>query len=273
MAKKKTLVQLLHEFKQVHGDRYCYDLVNDENYKNNKSKVPIICREHGLFSISVCNHLIGQGCPVCASINRRLSNIGNVRKRPKLVWGVGKNDYESNIKYNKVHIQSYHTWEQMLKRCYNEKFKEKNQTYKDCKVCDEWLSFKNFKIWFDEHYIEGYALDKDILFKGNKLYSPQTCCFVPIEVNSLLTKSQKQRGDYPIGVHFRKDNKKYFAYTSKKGKRVNIGFFDNPTDAFKAYKAKREAIIKEIALEYFLSGKIAENVYNALMNYKVEIDD
>jgi len=273
MAKKKSLVQLLHEFSEVHGDRYCYGQVSDVNYKNNKSQIPVICKEHGLFHISVWNHLIGQGCPICANIKRRISNTGNVRKRPKLVCGVGKNDYEGNIKYNKVKIQSYHTWEQMLKRCYGTKFKEKNQTYKDCCVCEEWLSFSNFKEWFDENYIEGYALDKDILVKGNKLYSPQTCCFVPIEINSLLTKTQKLRGDCPIGVHFRKDNQKYFAYTSKKGERVNIGCFDNAVDAFNAYKAKKEEIIKEIATEYFNNGKIAEKVYNALMNYQVEIDD
>lgn len=273
MAKKKPLTQLLQDFNKVHGSRYCYDQVNDENYENNRTKIPVICKEHGLFHISVWHHLIGQGCPICANIQRRLSNTGNVRKRTKLVWGVGKNDYEGNIKYNKVHIPSYHTWEQMLKRCYDEKFKEKNQTYKDCCVCDAWLSFANFKVWFDENYVQGYALDKDILIKGNKIYSPQTCSFVPIEINSLLTNSQKNRGDCPIGVHFRKDSQKYFAYVSNHGKRENIGFFDNVIDAFNAYKTRKEEIIKEMAQEYFDNGMITEKVYQALMNYEVEITD
>lgn len=275
MAKMKPLAQVLKEFKGVHGDRYIYTDINETNYHGSKSVVPVICREHGLFPIAVGNHLYGQGCPVCANTQRRINNTGNVRKRTKLVYGVGVNDYGGNTKYDHVHIPSYQTWGQMLKRCYSEDFLNKQPTYRGCSVCEEWWSFSKFKEWFDENYIDGYCLDKDILFKGNKVYSPQTCCFVPNEINVLLCKSDKKRGDTPIGVYKRKlvGGYSYMAYLNKYGVRVNIGTFNTPELAFAAYKSAKEAHIEEMATRYYHNGKITEKVYNALMNYKVEITD
>lgn len=88
---------------------------------------------------------------------------------------MGKGKYKSRI--NGIQPKSYKTWLEMLRRCYCPKSLEKNPTYKDCKVCDEWHNYQNFAKWFDETYIEGHHLDKDI--KGNgKLYSPSTCTWV-----------------------------------------------------------------------------------------------
>ena len=275
MKKKRTLEQLLRDFFNVHGDSYSYEHVNDSNYKNTKSKIPVVCKKHGMFSIIVGNHLIGQGCPRCAKIKRRLSNIGNVRKRQKLVYGVGINDYDGNIKFNHKHIPSYHNWVSMLKRAYSIGFKKTNHTYIECSVCKEWLSFFNFKKWFDKNYVDGYCLDKDILFKGNKLYSPSTCCFVPPEINVLLCKTDKKRGNMPIGVYERATTHgfKYVSYCNKYGKHIHLGTYPTPQLAFQAYKRTKEAHIQEMATRYFQDGKITKKVYNALMNYNVEIND
>ena len=278
MTKKKPLAQLINELKQIHEEKYCYDLVNESNYMNNKSVIPVICKKHNsVFHISVTNHLHQkQGCPLCAKNKRRINNTGNVRKRTKLVYGIGINDYEGNIKYNHVHIPSYHTWGQMLKRCYSKEFLDRQPTYRGCSVCEEWWSFSNFKKWFDENYIEGYCLDKDILFKGNKIYSPETCCFVPNEINVLLCKNDSRRGKMPIGVYERKmaNGYKYVAYVNNNTKKhFHLGTFDTPEEAFQAYKQAKEAYIKDIATQYYNEGKITEKVYNALMNYKVEITD
>lgn len=274
MSKKRTLHQLLVEFKSIHGQKYGYNLVNDDNYTCIKSKIPVCCYRHNyVFSIIVENHLHGQGCPICASEKRKISNTGNVRKRAKSVWGVGVNDYEGCTKCAYVHLPSYHTWEQMLKRCYSETFHQKKPSYKDCSVCEEWWSFSNFKKWYDANYIEGYALDKDILVKGNKVYSPQTCCFVPNEINSMLTTSKGLRRGNLIGTSFRKDCKKYCAYTSLKNKRVNLGVFDTAEEAFATYKKAKEQIVRSVAQEYFDKGLIAENVYKSLMAYEVNITD
>lgn len=278
MTKMKPLAQVLKEFKSIHGDRYIYTNIDDENYRGRTSIIPVICREHGMFPIRVENHLKGQGCPECAKIKRRISNTGNVRKRTKLVYGVGVNDYKGNTKYNHVHIPSYHTWVEMLKRCFCDNFKNSNRTYTECKCCDEWKSFSAFKTWFDNPengYKDGYALDKDILIKGNKIYSPSTCCFVPNEINVLLCKSDAKRGCMPIGVYERKlvNGSSYMAYLNKNGCRINLGTYHSIEDAFQSYKQAKESHIKEMATQYFNEGKITKKVYNALLNYKVEITD
>lgn len=48
-----------------------------------------------------------------------------------------------------------------------------------CSVCEEWLTFSNFKRWMEQQDYEGKALDKDLLVSQNKTYSSETCVFVP----------------------------------------------------------------------------------------------
>ncbi|HFD2033567.1 TPA: hypothetical protein ACF2DD_002144 [Clostridium perfringens] len=123
---------------------------------------------------------------------------------------VGKEKVKN--KYGKIY-PSYITWRNMIQRCYDEKLKDKYSTYKNCTVCDEWLYYPNFKQWYDNNYYEvnneEMHLDKDILNKGNKVYSPETCVFVPQSINSLFIKSDKTRGDLPIGVDWHKANQVY----------------------------------------------------------------
>ena len=100
-------------------------------------------------------------------------------------------------KVNGVKKDSYNTWRGMLERCYGEKYQKKFPTYIDCSVCDEWKSYENFERWYNLNYYEveneKMQLDKDILFKGNKIYSPNTCVFVPQRINKLFTKTDKLR--------------------------------------------------------------------------------
>jgi hypothetical protein len=94
----------------------------------------------------------------------------------------------------------YLKWSNMLERCYSEEYHKKQPTYIGCSVDERWHNFQVFAKWFEENYIEGYELDKDILLKGNKIYSPETCCFVPKEIN-LLFKGHKNGKIYPPGVN------------------------------------------------------------------------
>ena len=167
----------------------------------------------------------------------------------------------------------------MLKRCYSDECQKKHPTYKDCTVCEEWHNYSDFKEWFDNNYyeIEGerMALDKDILVKGNKIYSPNTCVFVPQNINTLFIKSNKTRGKYPIGVYFRKDKNKYQAQCrivyNGKTQQEFLGLYNTIEDAFKVYKQFKENCIKQVADEY--KDKIPNNLYKAMYNYKVEITD
>ncbi len=101
----------------------------------------------------------------------------------------------------------YTKWMSMLKRCYSENSLTTNPTYKGCSVCDEWLTFSNFKSWMETQDWEGKALDKDLLVYQNKVYSPETCCFISSKLNTFLVKSDKIRGDYPLGVSLHSDNR------------------------------------------------------------------
>ena len=93
----------------------------------------------------------------------------------------------------------FRTWFNMLRRCYDQKYQEKQPTYTGAKVCEEWLTFSNFKSWMEKQDWDGKHLDKDLLGNG-KLYSPDTCCFLSRQVNNFLLGSDASRGKLPKGV-------------------------------------------------------------------------
>ena len=174
------------------------------------------------------------------------------------------------------HTEQYNCWNQMLRRCYSIKAQERNPTYKGCTVCEEWHNFQNFAKWYDENFYhtcdEVMCLDKDILVRNNKVYSPNTCCFLPQSINVLLIKSDRTRGLNPIGVYFNKLSNKYQASCCDgNSKSQYLGLFDSPEIAFQAYKKYKESIIKLQAEKY--KKFITKEVYQSLINYEVNIDD
>lgn len=184
---------------------------------------------------------------------------------------LGEGKYTMSM--NGKHTKCYSTWLNMLARCYH-KENEKNY-YQICEVRHEWHNFQGFSDWFQANYyeIEGQLmnLDKDILCKGNKIYSPDTCVFVPQNINKLFTKRDNCRGDLPIGVVYNKSNKKYNARCDVNGKKKTLGYYNTPEEAFQVYKNFKENYIKEVAEEY--KNVIPQKLYKAMINYKVEIND
>ena len=140
------------------------------------------------------------------------ANYGNFKKgalkcpyEPR-VYGVGYlGEGKYKIKENGKITDEYIIWYDMLKRCYDPKYKKKHSTYKDCEVEDYLLNFQHMGEWIDKNYYEipgeQMCLDKDIVCKGNKIYSRDTCIFVPQRINKLFIKHDKARGDFPIGVY------------------------------------------------------------------------
>ena len=185
-------------------------------------------------------------------------------------FGIGK--FKSRDENGKP-TKCYKVWSHMMERCYDPKYQENYPTYKGCTVCKEWHNFQVFAEWYYSHYYklenEIMALDKDILCKGNKVYSPDTCVFVPNSINILFVKRDKARGKYPIGAN--KYDDKFVAHVMKNGKTIHLGYFDTPELAFLAYKRAKEEYIKEVAEEY--KGKIDPRAYEAMIAYEVEIDD
>lgn len=107
-----------------------------------------------------------------------------------IILDIGEGNYK--VSDNTIVNLNYSTWLSMLKRCYNIEFQFKHSSYIGCSVHEDWHNFQNFAKWYDENYYsignERIALDKDILVKGNKIYSPETCIFVPHNINNLFTK-------------------------------------------------------------------------------------
>ena len=205
---------------------------------------------------------------------------GNVKSHfTATVFGVGIKGLEPAKDENGNVLDTYRCWQNMLQRCYSAKYQEKHQTYKGCYVCNEWLYYPNFKNWYDNNYYEinnkTAHLDKDILVKNNKVYSPATCIFVPDFINKLFVKKQNNRGAFPIGISYDKASKKYRAQLSifKDGKKTTkyLGCFDTPDEAFEAYKRAKEDYIKEVADEY--KDKIPAELYKAMYDYRVDIND
>lgn len=250
-----TLSAFIDAARKVHGDKYQYHTIN--NFNGLFHKVSIFCPKHGVFEQLPDAHLRGRGCPSCWAERRKTS-----------LCGVGINDYDGNIRPNGVLLQSYKTWKGMIFRCYDEKELKTHPSYKDCSVCKEWLYFSNFKKWFDDPqngYINGYMLDKDILCAGNRIYSPETCCFVPNEINILVRKAYDNK-DLPTGVFLSREDVFCASY-----KNHYLGVFNKVEDAYNAYCECKEEDVKKRSQEYYNKGLITKKVYDALQKYKVKL--
>jgi hypothetical protein len=197
---------------------------------------------------------------------------GNVKSPyDKSVYGVG---YIGEGKYShKEYSTIYNSWANMIQRCYLESFHIKQPSYKDCHVCSEWHNFQTFAKWYEANAYNTDSkleLDKDILFKNNKIYSPKTCVLVPKNINILLVKANSIRGKYPIGVSLLK-NGKFKASITINNKAHHLGNYNTSDLAFEAYKQAKEEYIKSKAQEHY--DIIPESLYNALMSYEVSKED
>lgn len=164
---------------------------------------------------------------------------------------------------------AYRTWHNMITRCYSKVFQTKCPTYIGCSVTEPWLDYQNFAEWFysSKYSNIGYQLDKDLLLPDNKVYSPEYCCFVPQEINSLLLDRGANRGDYPQGVCLHKRDGSFVAKLRINGKRKHLGYFGCPQEAHQVYKIAKEANVKRMALEW--KDRIASNAFDALMAWSL----
>lgn len=169
--------------------------------------------------------------------------------------------------------EAYIKWHDMINRCYNEKFHNRQPQYKACTVCEEWLNFSNFKSWYEKNKYGNKVLDldKDILFKGNPIYSPETVALVPHAINTLFLSGKQNRGKYPVGVYFDTDHEKFRACLSFMGEQIKLGVFDTPEEAFGSYKEYKEGLIRNMAKQY--KGEIPDKVYQAMINWRIEMTD
>ena len=190
---------------------------------------------------------------------------------------LGEGKYKMSINGKKT--DRYNIWHRMLQRCYDPKFHEKYPTYKGCKVEEYLLNFQNMGEWLEENYYEipgeRMCLDKDILCKGNKIYSRDTCIFVPERINTLFVKNDNSRGDTPIGVTPTSSGNYRVDCNNGNGKQIYLGSYSTEEEAFQVYKQYKEKVIKEVIDSY--EGVIPEPYYSklkkAMYEYEVEITD
>jgi len=173
---------------------------------------------------------------------------------------LGDGDYKVWVDHHKT--DTYGVWHDMIERCYNEKTRHAHMAYKDCSVCDGWLNYQTFCKWYYENYYstgdERMHLDKDILVKGNRVYSPETCIFVPQRINMLFMHPSNKSG-LPNGIT--KPSKGY--RTLYNGKL--LGTYITIEEALKHYMVEKRLHIKEISEEY--KERIPIKLYQALINW------
>ena len=137
------------------------------------------------------------------------------------IQGVGINDLKGKI--NVSDFKSYDIWKGILRRCYS-KEQNKDKSYKNIKVCEEWLLYSNFKKWYDKNFPSELEknwklqIDKDLLSRKNKIYSPQTCIFLPKKINTFLSNQQNSNTSGVVGVSYIKSSNSW---------RARIRNFDN----------------------------------------------
>lgn len=181
----------------------------------------------------------------------------------KLIFGVGLNDSPDSTKIGSKSKNSYIRWRHMLQRGYDPKYKELYPTYEGVSVTEEWHRFSVFEKWYDEHYVEGWVLDKDLLVPGNKLYSPETCLFIPQHLNKFTTDRINHRGDCPIGVTYHKQTGLYHARINSHGERLHLGLFNTPEEAYGEWLKAKINLIHGMKEELDL---IDSRLYFSLLN-------
>ena len=183
----------------------------------------------------------------------------------KLVYGIGINDSDSVTIVNGKIVTSYVCWKDMLRRCYDPKSLARAPTYIGCYVDPKWLSYATFKEWFDKNHIDGYHLDKDLLFVGNKEYSENKCVFVPSWLNSFVIEANAARGKYMLGVSLKKQTGKFTAMCSNPltKKQQHLGYFLTEIEAHGKWKEQKRQHIDSVKVELDL---IDTRLYVALKN-------
>ena len=254
--------------------------LNDVNYKDCVGKV-CKSKSSGDFNIVKYNNARDVEVQFLKTRFEMTVELGSIRKGEvkdpyaPSVYGVGVSGTKYPPTINGVITKEYDLWQSMLQRCYSDIYKKKYPTYESCEASDKFKSYGYFYEWCNKQIgfsNQSWQLDKDLLIKGNKVYSEDSCVFIPQEVNSLLVKSTASRGKHLIGAYWNKKASAFVAKVSKnKGKPEHLGYFKTELEAFNAYKQAKESFVKEQANKW--KGKIDDRAYEALMNYTVEITD
>lgn len=176
-------------------------------------------------------------------------------------------------------------WENIKNRCeyLPVRYESRFGKYAGSDSCKEWKDFQVFAQWFEDvkeagYYQIGWELDKNLLYTDNQIYSPETCVFLPPEVNRILNTKSRCRGELPMGLS-------YNIGAGKRKKSISVVFsckepefslskvvkVDEIEYGFSLYKAAREKYVHYLAEKY--KHQLDPKAYKALKEYEVGIDD
>lgn len=183
----------------------------------------------------------------------------------------------SHLVDGKVKLKyEYDQWNSMRKRCKaGGAYQQNKPTYVGCKFEPTWDSFDVFIEWADKQVgflskdeeDNYFPLDKDILGGDIKLYSPETCAFVPKRINSFFSRLDGTDNGLPKGVYFKKTISRFIAQgTNWEGENLYLGCYKTPEEAHAAYVVNKEAKAKQLA--EFYRDVIDVRVYEKLMSFK-----
>lgn len=165
----------------------------------------------------------------------------------------------------------YTSWINMLGRCYNLLNLKKQNSYKDVTVCQEWHNFQNFAEWFYKNYnpeiMSNWHLDKDLICKECKMYSPKTCCLLPPEVNAIFQNKVISKSTGVRGVH--KEGNKYTTTISKFGKQTYLGLYETIEEAHNAYNNAKKEYLDELSERW--KGTLPDKVCNAIRDFDIRL--
>lgn len=171
-----------------------------------------------------------------------------------LVCGFGVNDANYAVRPRdgagfKI-CKAYSSWHNMISRVHGKAKSKLCPTYSDVSVCEQWRSFSRFKSWWVNNYVDGWHLDKDIL-TDEKVYSPETCIYIPPWLNLFLTDRKAKRGKFHIGVCWHKRDKKFMCQcrNPETGKQEVVGMFDSQDMAYLAWLERKTEIASKMKSE------------------------
>lgn len=163
--------------------------------------------------------------------------------RNNLVKGVGKNDspFCTGAEFNGkvINHRAYDIWCGMLQRTTCPSFQKAHQHYKGCSVCEEWLTFTNFFSWWKKNHVDGWELDKDFTVIGNKVYSPETCIFIPSQLNSFINAKVKHSSELPVGAMYVPSLSKFKSVINFMRQYHYLWLFETAEDAHLAWITKK----------------------------------
>ena len=170
-----------------------------------------------------------------------------------------------------IKTQAYMTYANVVKRAKTGgEYQAKNPAY--IGTSNGFEDFQAFADWATQQIgygVPGFELDKDLLVPGNKVYSQETCCFLPKEINTALIRDHSSKtSGFPVGI-YRHNKNGLVAKTSIRGKLVHLASTPTSTETdiahlVQIYEEAKQLYLHTLAVEH--QQNLDPRAFEALMS-------